>query len=106
MMVDPKFVGVELLTVEVERVASRLDTMPMAKMDDDVRSLVQDHAARIVALTHDLSRPANWQLPVLGPTALAAQLRLVVQDYLDMRTAASEDAAVAEILIDLRRSLP
>lgn len=103
---EPESVTVDVLTVELERVAGRLETMPAAKVDDDVRSLVQDHAARIVALTHDLSRPADWQLPVLGPTALAAQLRLVVQDYLDMRTAASEDAAVAEILIDLRRSLP
>ena len=106
MIVDPESVTVELVTVEVERVVGRLDTMPTAKVDDDVCSLVQDRAARIVALTHDPHRPADWQLPILGPTALAAQLRLVVQDYLDKRTAASEDAAVAEILIDLRRSLP
>jgi len=29
-----------------------------------------------------------------------------VRDYLDMRTAASNDAAVAETLTQLRRSLP
>jgi hypothetical protein len=106
VIVDPKSVTVELLTLEVERVAERLETMPAAKANDDVCSLVQDRAARIVALTPDPRRPADWHLPTLGPTALAAQLRLVVRDYLGMRTAASEDAAVAEILIDLRRSLP
>lgn len=98
--------GPESITVELERVATRLDTMPMAKVDDVVCSLVQASAARIVALTHDPHRPDNWQLPLVGPTALAAQMRLVVRDYLDMRTAASEDTAVAQTLIDLRRSLP
>ena len=106
MIVDPESVTVEVVTVEAERVAARLDTMPIAKVDDDVCSRVQECAARIVALTHDPRRPADWRLPVVGPTALAAQLRLVVRDYLDMRTAASEDAAVAQVLIDLRRSLP
>lgn len=103
---DPELVTVEVVTLELERVAARLDTMPTAKVDEDVCSRVQDCAARIVTLTHDPRRPADWRLPIVGPTALAAQLRLVVRDYLDMRTAASEDAAVAQTLIDLRRSLP
>ena len=94
------------ITVELERVAARLDILPITKVDDDVCSLVQASAARIVALTHDPHRPGDWQLPIVGPTALAAQLRLAVRDYLEMRTAASEDAAVAQVLIDLRRSLP
>ena len=106
MIVDPESVTVELVTVEVARVAERLDTLPIAKVDNDVCSRVQDSAARIVALTHDPRRPADWQLPIVGPTALAAQLRLVVRDYLDMRTAAPDDAAVAQTLIALRRSLP
>ena len=96
----------ESIIREVDRVAARLDTMPMSKVDDGLCSLVQASAAGIVALTHDPQRPEDWRLPIVGPTALAAQLRLVVRDYLNMRTAASEDAAVAQILIDLRRSLP
>ena len=103
---EPDSVTVESVSVELERVAARLDTLPITKVDDDVCSLVQASAARIVALTHDPHRPEGSQLPIVGPTALAAQLRLVVRDYLEMRTAASEDAAVAQILIDLRRSLP
>jgi len=94
------------IDVELRRVTNRLETTSVTRLDDNVASLVHSAAARIVRITKDPQRPANSGLPTLGPTALAAQLTIVVNDYLDMRTAASEDAAVAEILIDLRRSLP
>ena len=92
--------------MELRRVVTRLDTTPVSRISDKVVELVHTAAAGIVARTPDPDRPSDAALPTVGPSALASQLTIVVQDYLNMRTAASEDAAVAEILIDLRRSLP
>ena|GEM_PF-912685 len=94
------------IDVELRRVVTRLETTPVARISDEVMSLVQAAALGIVGHTPDPDRPTDAALPLVGPTALASLLTIVVQDYLKMRTAASEDAAVAEILIDLRRSLP
>ena len=96
---------------ELDRITHRLQTMPMARIDESVISLVNASARRIVDLTPDPARPADASLPRVGPTALAAQLTIVVRDYLEAQsenetTAASEDAAVAETLTELRRSLP
>lgn len=96
---------------ELDRITHRLQTMPMARIDESVISMVNAAARRIVDLTRDPARPADASLPRVGPTALAAQLTIVVRDYLENRsdnatTAASEEAAVVETLIDLRRSLP
>lgn len=96
----------ELIAVETGRVSSRLESLPLTKMNDDVITHVRAAALRIVAMTPDPERPEDVDLPPAGPTALAAQLSVVVRDYLNMRTAASQDAAVAEVLSDLRRSLP
>ena len=100
------------LDVECRRVLTRLETMPLNRVDERVIDLVHVAAERIVALTEDPDRPFDASLPVVGPTALAAQVAVVVDDYRSARagsqttTAASEDAAVAQILVDLRRSLP
>ena len=94
------------IDVELRRVVTRLETTPVARISDEVMSLVNTAASEIVGYTPDPDRPSDAALPLVGPTALASQLTIVVQDYLKMRTAASEDAAVAKILIDLRRSLP
>lgn len=94
------------IEVELHRVVTRLDTTPLARMSDETIALVHSAANKILACTPDPDRPRDAVLPFVGLTALTAQLAIVVKDYLRMRTAASEDAAVAEILIDLRRSLP
>lgn len=80
--------------------------MPLTRINDEVVATVREAALRIVELTPDPDRPSHAVLPVAGPTALAAQLSVVVRDYVNMRTAASDDAAVAQVLSDLRRSLP
>jgi hypothetical protein len=100
---EPALIAID---VELRRVTNRLETTSVTKLNENVALLVHSAAESIIRITTDPQRPANSGLPTLGPTALAAQLTVVVNDYLDMRTAASEDAAVAEILIDLRRSLP
>jgi hypothetical protein len=102
----PGDADVQTIDVELRRVAARLETIPVARITDDVISLVHTAASDIVGHTPDPDRPVDAVLPSVGQTALAAQLTVAVQDYWDMRTAASEDAAVAKILIDLRRSLP
>lgn len=94
------------ITVELHRVTTRLETMPLSKIVPEVAELVRSAAEQIVTLTPDRNRPSEAPMPMLGPTALAAQLRVCVQDYVKARTAASEDTAVAQILIDLRRNLP
>ena len=99
------------IQTELNRITHRLQTMPLARIDESVISLVNASARRIVDLTPDPTRPADAVLPLVGPTALAAQLTIVVRDYLDTTsgnetTAASEDAAVVETLTELRRSLP
>lgn len=100
------------LDVELQRVLSRLESMPVNRIDAQVLALVHSAAERIVALTRDPDRPDDAVLPVVGPSALAAQLAIVVDDFQMRRpspettTAASEDAAVTQILVDLRRSLP
>jgi len=94
---------------ERDRVVHRIGSMPIGRLDAATRESVRVSAQRIVDLTPDPDRPPGTQLPPVGASAAAAQLSLVVQDYLDMRTAASDDAAVAEvaeILTQLRRSLP
>ena len=96
----------DVVVVESERVRSRLETMPLSRVDAKVVADVRAAALRIVELTPDPDRPKDAELPVAGVTALAAQLAVVVRDYLDMPTAASDDAAVAQVLSDLRRSLP
>ena len=100
------------LDIELKRLLSRLESMPTSKIDDDVLALVHDAAMRIVALTVDPKRPIGAVLPVVGPTALAAQVAIVVDDYRSQHAnpttmmAASEDAAIIQILEELRRSLP
>jgi hypothetical protein len=90
---------------EVERLASRLETMPASRIDEDVIDRVNAAAEQIVALTHGTDRPDTAVLPRVEASALAAQITVVVRDYRET-TAASDDAAVAQYLIDLRRSLP
>lgn len=100
------------LDVELRRVLSRLESMPLGRIDATVAALVHAASDRIVALTEDPSRPFDAVLPVVGPTALAAQVAIVVEDYRSSRAdptttmAASEDAAIIQILKELRRSLP
>lgn len=95
-----------VIDVELDRVTARLDTMPVSRLTDEVIQLVHSAASGIVACTPDPDRPEDSAIPRVGPTALASQLVVVVRDYLNKRTAVSEDTAVAEILINLRRSLP
>jgi hypothetical protein len=99
-------VGREQLEREVERLASRLETMPASRIDEDVIDRVHAAAQQILALTHDTDRPDTAVLPRVEASALAAQITVVVRDYRETTTAASDDAAVAQYLIDLRRSLP
>ena len=99
------------IQTELNRITDRLQTMPLARIDESVISLVNASARRIVDLTPDPARPTDAVLPLVGPTALAAQLTIVVRDYLEIQsenetTAASVDAAVVETLTELRRSLP
>lgn len=102
----PGDTDVQTIDAELRRVVTRLETTPVARISDLIISLVRTAAADIVGHTPDPDRPSDAALPLVGPTALASQLTIVVQDYVNMRTAASEDAAVAEILTELRRSLP
>jgi len=99
-------VGREPLKRELERLANRLETMPASRIDQDVIDRVHATAQRIVALTQGTDRPDTAILPRVEASALAAQLTVVVRDYEETTTAASDDAAVAQYLIDLRRSLP
>ena len=96
----------EEIDVEADRIVNRLTAMPIAKIDEALIERVRDAAQRIVDLTPDPSRPPNASVPRVGASALGAQVAIAVRDYVDMRTAASDDAAVAEILTQLRRSLP
>jgi hypothetical protein len=91
---------------ELDRVTTRLDTLAVNRIDQRVIDTVHATACRIVESTNDPQRPQDAELPRVGPIALAAQLTIVVRDYLATTTAASRDAAVAEMLTDLRRSLP
>lgn len=99
----------ETIQVEADRVIDRLTGMPITRVDEAVRISVRDAAQRIVDRTPDPERPADARVPIVGPSALGAQLAVVVRDYLETTTAASDDAAVAEVaevLTQLRRSLP
>ncbi len=96
----------EQLERELERLARRLETMPASRIDEDVIDRVHATAEEIVALTDDPDRPDTAVLPRVEASALAAQLTVVVRDYRETTTAASDDTAVAQHLIDLRRSLP
>ena len=99
--------GREQLERELERLANRLETMPASRIDQDVIDRVHATAEQIVALTKGTDRPATAVLPRVEASALAAQLTVVVRDYWETTTtAAPDDAAVAQYLIDLRRSLP
>ena len=98
--------GREQLERELERLANRLETMPASRIDEDVIDRVYATATQIVALTHGTDRPDTAVLPRVEASALAAQLTVVVRDYWETTTAASDDAAVAQYLIDLRKSLP
>lgn len=92
--------------IEADRIVNRLTTMPIGRIDEALIERVRDAAQRIVDLTPDPSRPPSASMPKVGASALGAQVAIAVRDYLDMRTAASDDAAVAKILMQLRRSLP
>ncbi len=96
----------EQLERELERLARRLETMPASRIDEDVIDRVHATAEEIVALTDDPDRPDTAVLLRVEASALAAQLTVVVRDYRETTTAASDDTAVAQHLIDLRRSLP
>lgn len=104
--------SVDDVALEAGRVIGRLENMPIGRIDDRVAELVRSAATRILDLTDDPERPVDARLPVVGPTAVAAQLAVVVDDYQARRThpetttTASKDAAVAQILVDLRQSLP
>ena len=98
--------GREQLERELERLANRLETMPASRIHEDVIDRVHATAQWIVALTQGTDRPDTAILPRVEASALAAQLTVVVRDYQETTTAASDDAAVAQYLIDLRRSLP
>ena len=98
--------GREQLERELERLANRLETMPASRIDRDVIDRVHATAEQIVALTQGTDRPDTVVLPPVEASALAAQLTVVVRDYWETTTAASDDAAVAQYLIDLRKSLP
>ena len=98
--------GHEQLERELERLANRLETMPASRIHEDVIDRVHATAQQIVALTQGTDRPDTAVLPRVEASALAAQLTVVVRDYEETTTAASDDAAVAQYLIDLRRSLP
>ena len=98
--------GREQLERELERLANRLETMPASRIDRDVIDRVHVTAEQIVALTQGTDRPDTAVLPPVEASALAAQLTVVVRDYWETTTAASDDAAVAQFLIDLGRSLP
>jgi len=96
----------EEIYVEADRIVNRLTTMPIGRIDEALTERVRDAAQRIVDLTPDPSRPPKVRMPKVGTSALGAQVAVAVRDYLNMRTAASNDAAVAEVLTQLRRSLP
>ena len=98
--------GREQLERELERLANRLETMPASRIHEDVIDRVHATAEQIVALTQGTDRPDTAVLPRVEDSALAAQLTVVVRDYWETTTAASDDAAVAQYLIDLRKSLP
>jgi hypothetical protein len=99
-------VGREQLERELERLANQLETMPASRIDEDVIDRVHATAEQIMALTPGTDRPDTAVLPRVEASALAAQLTVVVRDYRETTTAAPDDAAVAQCLTDLRRSLP
>jgi len=96
----------EQIGIEAGRVVDRLNGMPMNRVDEAVSLSVRDAAQQIVERTADPTRPDSAQVPIVGASALGAQIAVVVRDYLETTTAASDDAAVAEVLTELRRSLP
>jgi len=102
----------ETIEIESQRIQDRLTVMPLSRADGAVIERVREAAQEIVDIRPDPQLPEGALLPSVGPSALAAQIGLVVRDYLTMQTqrdeqtATSEDVAVAEILIELRRSLP
>lgn len=96
----------EVIEQEIERIVHRLGTMPLKRIDAQVQQTVSDAAQRIVDLTPDPQRPEGVRIPDVGALALGPQLAVVVADYLECTTAAPEDAAVAKIVTDIRRSLP
>ena len=99
--------GRDQLERELERLANQLETMPASRINEDVIDRVHETAEQIVALTHGTDRPRYGRsLPRVEASALAAQLTVVVRDYRETTTSATDDAAVAQCLTDLRRSLP
>lgn len=96
----------EEIRVEADRITQRLSTMPLNRLTETVAESVRSAAQRIVDLTSDAERPEDATIPSLAPTGLAAQISVVVYDYQQSTTATSEDAAVVEVLTELRRSLP
>ncbi len=96
------------IETELRRIVHRLDTLPATKVDQQLIEQVRAAANAVARLTS----PDLPAVPAVGPSALAAQLVVLVRDYLEATTseekttATSVDAAVVQILIDLRRSLP
>ena len=94
------------IAIECDRIVHRLSTLPLHRIDAAATSSVHAAAQRIVNATPEDARPSSAYLPQVAPTGLSAQLAVVVRDYLNTTTTASEDAAVVKIVTDLRRSLP
>jgi hypothetical protein len=98
----------ESIETELRRIVHRLDTLPATKIDQQLTEQVRVAANAVAQVTS----PDLPSVPAVGPSALAAQIVVLVRDFLNAKdsrekaTATSEDAAVAQILIALRRSLP
>jgi hypothetical protein len=96
----------EQIDIETNRIVDRLNGLPMNRVNEALQDSVRAAAQQVVDIHADPTRPGSASVPVVGASALGAQIAVVVHDYLETPTAASDDAAVAEVLTELRRSLP
>ncbi len=99
----------ETLSVELERITDRLNSMPLARAES-ATGPVYEVANLLLAGTRQMTQdvPRQAELPHLGPHALGALIAVLGRDYLDAVAASpsSDTTAVVDALTALRRSLP
>lgn len=90
----------ERIHKELDRIATRLTGLNVTRLES-CASRVFDCAQQIADLT-----PGNHPpLPIVGVTAVGAQITVITRDYLSERNQ-THDTLVADLLTQLRRDLP
>lgn len=93
-----------MILVELDRITTRVVSLNLTRLGSSAAT-IHLCAQAIVDLTYS---PTKF-LPEVSATALAAQLTVVVRDYLTLTAAGSNveaDMRVAGLLKNLRRDLP